>query len=86
MYFLSKLLLDSEKKNIVFILEQYGRVTITSGKWSSPMYPPRSIFTLEAVDLGGMRGCNRKLWKNVREVIAKIEKTKTKTDKDKNEE
>ena len=47
-----------------------------------------------AWDIAGMRGCHGKLWKNVMEVIVKIEKTnimtntrgktKTKTDKDKN--
>ena len=56
---------------------------------------PRCILTSEAVDLGGMGGCHRKLWGNVMDVIVKIEKTntmtntwrntKTKTDKDKND-
>ena len=54
--------------------------------------PPRCILTSKAVDLWDIRGCHRKLWENVMDVIVKIEKTntmtntwgKTKTDKDKN--
>ena len=64
-----------------------------------PLLHPRCILRSEAVDLEGMRGCHRKLWENVMEVIVKIEmtntmtnpwerkrqrQTKTKIDKDKN--
>ena len=31
------------------------------------------------MDFGGMRGCHRKLWENVMEIIVKIEKTNTMT-------
>ena len=37
--------------------------------------PPQCILISRAVDIGGMRGCHRKLWENVMEVIVKIEKT-----------
>ena len=47
-------------------------------------HPPhlQCILTPKTVDLDGMRGCHRKLWENVMDVVVKIEKTKT--DKDKN--
>ena len=35
--------------------------------------------TFEVVDLDGTRGCHRKLWENVIEVLVKIEKTNTMT-------
>ena len=38
---------------------------------------PRCILTSEAVDLGGMGGCHRKLWVNVMDVIVTIKKTNT---------
>ena len=53
---------------------------------------PRCILTSEAVDLGGMGGCHRKLWVNVMDVIVTIKKTNTwgktntKRDKDKHDE
>ena len=61
-----------------------------------PSLHPECILTTGAWDIAEMRGCHRKLWENVMEVIVKIEKTKTmtntwgksktktKTDKDKN--
>ena len=42
-----------------------------------PLLHPRCILRSEAVDLEGMRGCHRKLWENVMEVIVKIEMTNT---------
>ena len=44
-----------------------------------PLLHPRCILRSEAVDLEGMRGCHRKLWENVMEVIIKTEKTNTMT-------
>ena len=44
-----------------------------------PLLHPRCILRSEAVDLEGMRGCHRKLWENVMEVIVKIEKSNTMT-------
>ena len=43
-----------------------------------PTYPG-CISVTGAWGIGRMRGCHRKLWENVMEVIVKIEKTKTNT-------
>ena len=40
---------------------------------------PQCVLTSEAVDLRVIHGSHRKLWKNVMEVIVKIEKTNTMT-------
>ena len=51
--------------------------------------PPSMHFDIQSSGPWGVRGCHRKLWENVIEVILKIEMTntwgKTKTDKAKND-
>ena len=76
-------------------LTRFRRVFIKIFLLGSLILHLRCILTPEAVDLGRMPGCLRKLWENVMEVIVKIEKTntmtntwrntKTKTHKDKND-
>ena len=54
-----------------------GSLTLMANRPYPLLFRPQPIFTFEAVDLGGMQGCQRKLLENVREVIVKIEKTNT---------
>ena len=54
-----------------------------------PPTPPQCILISRAVDIGGMRGCHRKLWENVWEAIVKNKKIQIQSqihgkDKDKN--